>query len=180
MPPYNPLDDRSLAWAIARVSSCEPSTATWSAPALVELRIEETLRGSLPPVLRAIFDAPREMQQARFYVARGLGPNPTPEASAAAAAQFAALDATPVELPRVGAKIIVWIGEHVARQEPEPSPPLPGPLMMGTQLDLPPEGAWRIPTLRLFEPTSLPIRSRWIEHTDAAERAVRQRLEAQR
>jgi hypothetical protein len=41
---------------------------------------------------------------------------------------------------------------------------------------LPPEGAWAIPTLRLFTPTGLRMRARWIDHDEAAEREVRRRL----
>ena len=72
MPPYDPFEDRSLAWAIARVASCEPARATWAAPALVRFEVERTLRGTLPRVVIALFDAPREAAQTRFYVGRAM------------------------------------------------------------------------------------------------------------
>lgn len=177
MPPYDPFADRSLTWAIARVASCEPLRATWASPALVRFEIEHTLRGALPRVVTALFNAPREAEQTRFYVARALGPNPTEAALAAAAAQYAALDATPIELPDLGARVIVWLGEHMAPSSHEPSPPMPpGMLPMTAPALVPPEGVWTIPTLRLFAQTELRIRSRWIEHDAAAEREVRRRL----
>lgn len=177
MPPYDPFEDRSLAWAIARVASCEPARATWSSPAIVRFEVEHTLRGTLPRVVTALFDAPREAAQSRFYVARALGSDPTEAALAAAAAQHAALDATPIELPAVGARVIVWLGEHIAPSSHAPSPPMPPGMLPTMEPSLvPPEGAWLIPTLRLYAPTELRIRSRWIEHDDAAEREVRRRL----
>jgi hypothetical protein len=177
MPPYDPFADRSLSWAIARVTSCEPARATWVSPALVRFEVEHTLRGTLPRVVTALFNAPREAAQSRFYVGRALGSNPTEAALTAAAAQYAALDATSIELPDVGARVIVWLGEYMAPSSHEPSPPMPpGMLPMLEPSLVPPEGAWTIPTLRLFAPTELRIRSRWIEHDAAAEREVRRRL----
>ena len=178
MPPYDPFQDAQLAWAIARVASCDPGTATWGSPSLVRFDIECVLRGDLPPTLVALFDAPREAQQSRFYVARALGTNPTPEATAAAAAQHAALDATPIELPPRGARVILWFSERVAPTPHDPSaPPSPfGMFVPGAPSAIPPEGAWLIPTLRLPGPSTLPMRSRWIEHDAAVEREVRQRL----
>ncbi len=35
MPPYDPLTDPSLAWAIVRVESIEPAKPTWSRPGRV-------------------------------------------------------------------------------------------------------------------------------------------------
>lgn len=178
MPPYDPFADPGLAWAVARVTSCEPARATWAAPALVRFEVERTLRGTLPPTVTALFDAPREAQQTRFYVARALGPDPNEAARAQAAAQHAALDATPIELPAPGARVIVWIGERIAPAPPDPSPPPtpPGMTPMFASTVLPPEGAWTIPTLRLFAPTGLRIHSRWIDHDEDAEREVRRRL----
>lgn len=175
MPPYNPFEDHSLSWAIARVIACEPKKPTWASPALVTFEIESVLEGELPRVVHAIFDAPRESQQSRFYVARALGPNPTADELASAAAQSAAMDATPIELPAIGAKVIVWFGEHVTAVASAPGPPPPGPLMNEIVLSLPAQGAWRIPTLRLFAPSKLgaSLRSRWIEHSDELEREVR-------
>ena len=178
MPPYDPFEDRSLAWAIARVASCEPARATWAAPALVRFEVERTLRGTLPRVVIALFDAPREAAQTRFYVGRALGPDPSEAARAEAAAQHAALAATPIELPAPGARVIVWIGDHMTPAAPDPAaPPMPpGMSPMFAPTALPREGAWTIPTLRLFAPTGLRIRSRWIDHDEDAEREVRRRL----
>ncbi|MBL8677523.1 MAG: hypothetical protein JNK05_00040 [Myxococcales bacterium] len=175
MPPYNPFEDSALSWAIARVNGCNPPSATWASPSIVEFDIESLLRGELPRVVHAIFDAPRESQQSRFYASRGLGPNPTEAELAAVSAQHAALDATPIELPTIGAKVIVWFGEHVAAGASEPGLPPAALLMSTSSLVLPPEGAWRIPTLRLFAPSTLgaALRSRWIEYTSEREREVR-------
>lgn len=178
MPPYDPFRDTQVAWAIARVVSCDPASATWGSPALVRFDIDHVLRGALPRTLVALFDAPREAQQSRFYVARALGPDPTPEAIAVASAQQAALDATPIELPRSGTRVVVWFGERVALFAHDASDPSPRFQMFahGTSTVIPPEGAWTIPTLRRDEPSTLPIRSRWIDHDAGVEREVRRRL----
>lgn len=168
MPPYDPLDDASLAWAVARVQRCDPSTATWGRPSAVRLTIERTLRGALPPVLTALFDAPREAQQERFYATRGASPE-------AASRALAELDARAIPLPPEGARVIVWLAAPIAPPEPPaPSsgpqpPPPPGAAVLP---QTPAGGWWRVPSPRLMAPHEIPFASRWIEHSDAIEARV--------
>lgn len=140
MPPYDPFADASLRWAVVRVESVEPAQPTNGRPATLTLAVEEVLRGELPPRVSVPFGAPREAGDERFYITRGLGPPPwTPEMEARVAAQFAALDARPVEVPDVGARVVIWL----ARES---------------------DGTWAVPTLRtLGAATLVPMRSRWIE-----------------
>jgi hypothetical protein len=141
MPPYDPLTDPSLSWVIGRVHAVVPAAPTWADPASVTLEVEEVLRAArpLPARLALTFGPPREAAEARFYAARGLGPPPWTEAElAAVTAQNAALDATPIEVPEVGARIAVWVGEGLA-------------------------GDFDVPSLRAFGPPAVPMRSRWVE-----------------
>lgn len=153
MPPYDPFGDASLVWAVARVASITPSDPTWSKPARVVLEVEERLRGDLPSEVTVSFGAPREAQQSYFYVERSLGPPPhTPETLAQAARSRAELDARPVDVPTLGARVIVWLHQ--------PSP-----------------GAWDIPTLRALG-VAVPrgMRSRWLEADAETLAAVRARI----
>jgi hypothetical protein len=159
MPPYDPFDDAALRWAVARVVRCEPATATWGRPALVELAVLEPLRGELPGTVEVLFDAPREAAQARFYAMRGATPDE-------AARHLAALDAQPVPLPPTGATIIVWLAP------PSPPPALPGPPLPSGPVPVPPGvpalpptpegGWWSIPTPRTFGASAIPLEPRWI------------------
>lgn len=140
MPPYDPLTDRSLSWAVVRVISIDPPAPTWGRPAEVVLEIEQTLRTSveLPACVVVGFGAPREEQQQRFYLDRGLGPPPWDEATLARRNELhAQMDAYPVEVPVVGARIAVWLANE-------------------------PHG-WTIPTLRALGGPTLPMRSRWVD-----------------
>ncbi len=153
MPPYDPFGDASLAWAVARVASIDPPTPTWSRPAQVVLEIDEVLRGTVPPQVTVTFGAPREAQQSYFYVERNLGPPPhTSEALARAARGRAELDARAVDVPSVGSRVVVWLGQ--------PSP-----------------GVWDIPTLRSLG-TSVPagMRARWLEADATTLATVRARI----
>lgn len=144
MPPYDPMTDPSLAWAIVRVVSIDPPAPTYGSPARVVLALEEALRGDVPETIELGFGAPREEQQARFYIDRGNGPPPWDEATQARSrAAHAELDARPVEVPAVGARIGVWLSRAL--------------------------GYWDIPTLRVFGAVAVPMRSRWVdtEHLDA-------------
>lgn len=143
MPPYDPLTDRSLSWAVVRVISIDPPAPTWGRPAEVVLEIEQTLRSidALPARVVVGFGAPREEQQQRFYLDRGLGPPPWDEATLARRKELhAQMDAYPVEVPTVGARIAVWLANE-------------------------PHG-WTIPTLRALGGPTLPMRSRWVEEAD--------------
>ncbi|MBN8616294.1 MAG: hypothetical protein J0L92_37255 [Deltaproteobacteria bacterium] len=143
MPPYDPLTDPSLAWAIVRVESIEPATPTWSRPARVVLAVDEVLRGEVPAQLEVMFGAPREAQQQRFYIDRGNGPPPWDEATQARSrAAHAELDARPVDVPHVGARIAVWL----------------------SRLD----DHWDIPTLRSFGAGAIPMQSRWVDEDHLA------------
>jgi hypothetical protein len=166
MPPYDPFTDPALAWALVRVVGCDPPAPTWSRPAAVTLRVVAILRGALPAELVALFDAPREAAQTRFYAAR----DATPEA---AAAQLAQLDAQPIPVPPLGSAVIVWLAA------PQPSPTLPvpvpdGPVPMappGVAVTpaAPPGGFWTVPSPRTFGQGPIPLAARWIEaqHLDA-------------
>lgn len=153
MPPYDPFADTSLAWAVARVVSIDPPTPTWSSPARVVFDVEEVLRGDVPSQLSVGFGQPREAGQSYFYATRGLGPPPhTPEALADVARQRAQLDATPVEVPAVGARVIVWLAQA-------------------------PPGSWDIPTLRTLGAAIPPtMRSRWLEADPPTLALVRARV----
>jgi hypothetical protein len=154
MPPYDPFADASLAWAVVRVVSIDPPKPTWSTPARVVLDVEEVLRGAVPKSVTVMFGPPREAAQSYFYATRGLGPPPhPPEALAAAAAQQASLDATPVDIPELGARIVVWLSPSA------------------------PDGAWDIPTLRALGATVPPgMRSRWLEADATTLATVRARV----
>lgn len=172
MPPYDPFDDASLAWAVARVQRCDPPTATWGRPSGVRLTIERALRGALPPTLTALFDAPREAQQERFYATRGASPD-------AASRALAELDARAIPLPPEGARVIVWLAAPAAPPAPAApsSGPQPPPPPGAAVLPPSPEGGWwTVPSPRLLAAHEIPFASRWIEHSDATEAAVRARL----
>ncbi|MEZ4392810.1 MAG: hypothetical protein R3A48_17105 [Polyangiales bacterium] len=174
MPHYDPLHDVSLAWAVARVLRCEPETATWGRPSSVHLTIERALRGALPPAVTALFDAPREAEQERFYAVRGASPE-------AASRALAELDARAIPLPPVGARVIVWLAAPAAPPPLQPAPdgPQPPPPPGAAVLPQPPAGGWwTVPSPRLMAAHELPFASRWIEHSDATEAAVRARLGA--
>lgn len=171
MPPYDPFRDPTLLWAVARVSGCEPARPTWGTPAAVTLDVERALRGDVGGRLQALFDEPREAQQSRFYAERGASPEQ-------AARELEALDRTPIEVPAIGERVIVWLAR--------PAPPVPPPVLdpmgpppFGPRLPAtPPGGFWGVPTLRNFAPDELPIHSRWIDHTPDVEAVVLRRLGA--
>lgn len=140
MPPYDPLTDSRLSWAVVRVISIDPPAPSWGRPAEVVLELEQTLRSSveMPTRVAVSFGAPREEQQQRFYIDRGLGPPPWDEATLARRKELhAQMDAYPVEVPALGARIAVWLANE-------------------------PHG-WTIPTLRALGGMTLPMRSRWVE-----------------
>jgi hypothetical protein len=149
MPPYDPRNDASLAWAIVRVRSIEPARPTNGQPGRVQLVVEAVLRGEVPASLEVLFGPPREVQQERFYVDRGNGLPPWDEATRARSrAAHADIDARPVEVPEVGARIAVWLSRDL--------------------------GHWDIPTLRSLGQITFPMRSRWVEEAHLP--ALRQRL----
>lgn len=164
MPDYDPLSDASLSWAVARVTGCEPSHPTWGAPGRVTFAIERTLRGNLPAIVEVCFDAPREAQQERFYATR----DATPEQ---ATRNLAALSERAIPVPAIGARVIVWF--KVAT----PPPSLAGAASGVASGSSPLEGGfYSIPTSRVLGASELPIRQRWIDHTDHVEQAVCHRL----
>lgn len=153
-PPYDPFADAALSWAVVRVAAIEPLAPTWSRPATVTLEVIDVLRGDVPSSVPVVFGAPRESGDAYFYVARHLGSPPhTAEQLADAGRRRAELDATPVDVPAVGARIVVWL-----------SPGAPG-------------GGWDIPTLRAMGmATPNAMRSRWLDGDDDTVALVRARL----
>lgn len=176
MPPYDPFVDPLLLWGVVRVLRCEPAAPTWRNPGVVTLVVEKTLRGQLPDQVVVLFGPPREAEQDRFYALR----NATPEE---ATRHMAELDQRSIQVPDVGARVIVWL----TRPSPPPTAP-PGftlgppgePVALPPGLSVaptPPEGGfWDIPTLRQFAPNGLPMQQRWIDYSEAVERVVRQRL----
>lgn len=170
-PLYYPFTDPALAWALVRVVGCDPPAPTWSRPAAVTLRVEAILRGALPAELVALFDAPREAAQTRFYAAR----DATPEQ---AAAQLAQLDAQPIPVPPFGTpRRRLARGTHAPPTLPGPVPDGPVPMAppgVPVAPAAPPGGFWTVPSPRTFGQGPIPLAARWIEakHLDA----VRARL----
>lgn len=170
MPPYDPFEDPALAWALVRVVRCDPPSPTWGRPAALTLRVEATLRGALPNELVALFDAPREAAQARFYATRDASPEQ-------AAVQLAELDARPIAVPPPGHTVIVWLAAPPTPSPPGPAPsgPVPpSPPGVPVVPAAPPGGFWTVPSPRRFGQGPIPFAERWIEaaHLDA----VRARL----
>lgn len=167
MPPYDPLSDDSLRWAVVDVRACRPAAPTWATPAAVEFAVVRAIRGELPSSLVAWFDAPREAAESRFYAVR----DATPEL---AAKQLADLDRTPIEVPASGARILVWLAAPTPPNAVPPAPP--GPPGSPSSATTRPADCWTIPTSRLSAPGDPPMRSRWIEHSAKAESWLRARL----
>lgn len=161
MPDYDPLSDASLSWAVARVMDCEPSYPSWGAPGRVTFTIERTLRGTLPAVVEVYFDAPREAQQERFYATR----DATPEQ---ATRNLAALSERSIPVPAIGAQVIVWFKVS--------TPPPSAPAGAGAASPAEQASVFSVPTSRVLGASDLPIRQRWIDHTDEVEQRVRMRL----
>ncbi len=197
MPPYDPFADPSLLWAVARVLACEPTASTWGRPAAVTLEVERALRLArleqpLPRTLSVLFSAPREAAQEQFYATRDANPEQ-------ANARLAELQDRPIEIPAAGQRVIVWLTPPL-RMPPAAPPPGPAPSVAAPDSEAPgapsppqppgvaalppapPGGFWEIPTLRLFpvgppgSESSLPMRSRWIEHSADVEAEVSRRL----
>ena len=100
-----------------------------------------------------LFDAPRLAGQQYFYAQRDAFP--PPEANQAALRRRTEeLDAMRIDVPEVGATIIVWLVPPADGADP--------PL-------------WTIPDCTRSSP-DLPMRSRWVELTDESRNAVRARV----
>jgi hypothetical protein len=109
---YSPFEDRSLAWALARVLGATPPVATWGSPAVVSFARVEALRGEVPETFAVTFDQPREAGEMYFYAERDFMSRPDPfseETQRARQERRAQLDAMPVPLPEIGATVIVWL-----------------------------------------------------------------------
>jgi hypothetical protein len=146
IPDWDPFQDPSLVWAIAKVERIDPRVATWASPARVTLAIKKRLRGRVPSRLDVVFGEPREAGQARFYAERDLFPATLAKGSAELDQRIADLNATSVELPNLGDTIIVW-------------------LAIKDRGGFFRKGLADIPTLRA-DTDGLPMHSRWIEATD--------------
>ncbi|MBX7190957.1 MAG: hypothetical protein K1X94_02810 [Sandaracinaceae bacterium] len=149
MPPYDPLRDPQLAWAIGRVLRIVPERPTWSRPGTISFAVDEVLRGELPSAIELPFGPPREAEQAYFYAQREAGAPPWDAATQArVAARRAELDARLVDVPAIGAVIGVWLAHDTA--------------------------GWHVPTARVFGAMPFPLRSRWVEapHLEALRRSL--------
>jgi hypothetical protein len=173
IPPYNPLEDSSLSWAVARVTGVatargrlsrlaevarrlarRPTTPTWTTPARVTFEIVEVLRGQLPPRVEVEFGPPREAGQAYLLARRGLFPPQSDAAAAELQRRTVALDATPIEVPALRSVVIVWL--------------------------VPSEAGWEVPPRLIYHRAELPMRSRWVEASPEALAFLRARLGATR